>query len=155
LSWRNQLTLSIPRDSRGAVLNLLAGSAVQWPEFATGYEHVWRLVGKNCILLLVGLVTVAPASTDGPGRNFKHLTEETSPDRADHNAMAVKLPNRRTQLSGRNQTVYGLRLSVRNSRKTLASTGKISMLQPETAPIGPTDAHVRIGRGPRNSGKQL
>ena len=30
------------------VLDLVAGSTVQWPEFATGYEHVWRPVGKNC-----------------------------------------------------------------------------------------------------------
>src|SRR6185295_15251972 len=30
------------------MLNLVAGSTVQWPEFATGYGHVWRLVGKNC-----------------------------------------------------------------------------------------------------------
>jgi hypothetical protein len=30
------------------VLNLVAGSTVQLPEFATGYGHVWRLVGKNC-----------------------------------------------------------------------------------------------------------
>src|SRR6478672_228428 len=30
------------------VLNLVVGSAVQWPELATGYGHVWRLVGKNC-----------------------------------------------------------------------------------------------------------
>src|SRR6185295_9716821 len=46
-SWRNLLALSIPLGSRGRALNLVDGSAVQWPEFATGYEHVWRLVGKN------------------------------------------------------------------------------------------------------------
>src|SRR6185369_10079887 len=36
------------------VLNLPAGSAVQWPEFTTGYGHVWRLVGKNCNSLVNG-----------------------------------------------------------------------------------------------------
>jgi hypothetical protein len=37
---------------------------------------------RTAILLLMGLVTVAPASADGPGRKFKHLTDETftSPD---------------------------------------------------------------------------
>ena len=45
------------------------------------------LLGRTAILLLGGLVTVARASADGPGRNSKHLTEETftSPDRVDHN----------------------------------------------------------------------
>jgi hypothetical protein len=39
-------------------------------------------LGRIAILLLVGLVTVAPASADGPGRQFKHLTDEAvaSPD---------------------------------------------------------------------------
>jgi hypothetical protein len=39
-------------------------------------------LGRTAILLLMGLVTVAPASADGPGRKFKHLTDETftSPD---------------------------------------------------------------------------
>jgi hypothetical protein len=37
---------------------------------------------RTAILLLMGLVTMAPASADGPGRKFKHLTDETftSPD---------------------------------------------------------------------------
>jgi hypothetical protein len=39
-------------------------------------------LGRTAILLLVALVTVAPASADGPGRKFKHLTDQafTSPD---------------------------------------------------------------------------
>jgi elongation factor P len=52
-----------------------------------------------------------------------------------------------------NRPVYGPGPTARNGGKTLASTVKISMLQPETALLAPMDIHVRIRPEARNSGK--
>jgi elongation factor P len=84
----------------------------------------------------------------GPGRNFKHLTEKTftSPDRADHNCQGGQVTGPAHSTS-QNRTVYGLSLSVRNDRKTLASTGKISMLQPETARSAPRTPMSGLAEG--------
>ena len=71
-------------------LNLVAGSAVQWPVFATGYEHVWRLVAKNCNPFVNGA---------GHGGAYDMKTGQFSipSDFADHNAKAVEFPNRSRQ----------------------------------------------------------
>jgi hypothetical protein len=62
----------------------------------------------------------------------------------------AQLSSYRARVDGkplRNRAVYGLRPSARKGGKTLASTVKISMLQPETASLA-LDTHVRIGRRP-------
>jgi hypothetical protein len=52
---------------------------------------------------------------------------------AAHNAKAAKTARPSLPPKTAKRGRYGLKRTCRNGRKTLASTGKISMLQPETA----------------------
>ena len=87
----------------------------------TGMSAGW--LGRTAIVLLIGLISVAPASADGPSRKFEHLTDETFTSR--RNQAQPENPAKQ----GRLQPPAGAGTVV----KRLVSTGKISMLQPETA----------------------
>ncbi len=64
LSWRNPLTLSIPLDGRGRVLNLPARSQSNGQNLQQDTSMSGGWLGRTAILLLMALVTATlPAPT--------------------------------------------------------------------------------------------